>query len=220
MSSLTLTPKNSLSPLPRTDGVEFGKTSLIFHRDITEEEWKTLGHELKNMYKASLWWIGDWLAYGHRMFEVTEEERKLAVRQLSRLQAGVLDSAANELGMSKGHLANVKSVAMRVIPSCRHEQVTLAHATEILRVIPSDKQYPFWADQVVKENLSVRVLRGKLRESQSTEKESPLSQRPSLFLQDYTEMIRRFQVESKKWTPAEIAVYEKASEVIFAFFGR
>jgi hypothetical protein len=198
--------------------VEFKPTGLVFTQKLTHEQWKNLGCELRVMYKSSLWWIGDWLAYGHRMLNITEEEREMEQRQLTRIERGIIDEVANEMGMSKGRLHNLKSAAMRVIPSRRREDVTMTHAIEILSVVP-DSQYEYWADKVSKDRLSTRELRGELRKSLATETASPISARPQMFIPELLEVCKKAVVESNTWSQAQKEMVEHDLEPFFAIFG-
>ncbi len=199
------------------EGVRFLKTGLEFTRELTKEEWKQLGVNLKGMAKAVLWWLGDWILYGDRMFAVGPDDRARDKRNLKRLGNGVAAELAQITGYSVNVIHDVKSVCLRVEIGWRHPDLSVYAAREILQAVP-DAQFPFWAHRVLTENLSTREVRVELRKSLRTEAPSPLTTRPNLFAQEHAEFVRKFMVESEKWTEAEIQAHAAWHEPILKFF--
>jgi hypothetical protein len=168
LSSTPIVKKSQQLQLP--EGVECTETGLIFHREVTADEWKLMGITLKRMSKSLGWWIGDWLAYGDRLVGLTDEDRETAKRSLLRVQYGSLQEMGQEMGVSPQHLSDLKNVALRVNFTSRLVNLTTGHAIEILRGSP-DAQFDFWAHKAVSDKLSTKALRGQLRMAQRTEKE-------------------------------------------------
>jgi hypothetical protein len=57
------------------DGVTGSETALVFCREFTVDEWKTLGRELSQSERTLAqsersiqWWIGDWWCYGNHSY--------------------------------------------------------------------------------------------------------------------------------------------------------
>ena len=57
------------------DGVTGSETALVFCRELTVDEWKTLGRELSQSERTLAqsersiqWWIGDWWCYGNHSY--------------------------------------------------------------------------------------------------------------------------------------------------------
>jgi hypothetical protein len=199
------------------DGVRFLKTGLEFTRDLTKDEWKQLGGNLKDMAKAVLWWLGDWILYGDRMFAIGPDEREMDKRNLKRLGHGVAAELAKITGYSTNVIHDVKSVCLRVEIGWRHPNLTVYQAREILQAVP-DAQFPYWAHRVLTENLSTREVRIELRKSLRTEAPSPTTTRPNLFAQEHVDFVRKFMVQSETWTEAEWQAHAAWHEPILKAF--
>lgn len=169
------------------------------------------------MGKSYFWWLGDWLVYGQEMFNVTPEQRALDKRNLKRVESGVIKQASEVLGLSPGYLWNVKACCLRVLPSCRRENISGHHAIEILAQVP-DAQLTYWMDRAVNEKLSVRELRATLRAHNRTSTPSPQTTRPSLFAQRAMVFVADFKKESADWTPAQWNSYRALLDPLIKSF--
>lgn len=208
----------------RFEGINFSDygitpmdAGLIFTRDLTKDEWKTVGTHLRKSMKAVLWWVGDWILYGEKMYSVTIDQRDEDKRNLKRLGHGMAMEMAKITGYSPGTISNIKSVCLRVNLPWRHDELTVQHASEILRAVP-DAQFPYWAHRVLSENLSTKDVRIELRKSLRTESASPATKRPTLFAQKHVDFVREFMAESEKWTEAEVQAHAAWHDPILKFF--
>lgn len=198
-------------------GLEFKETGLVFTRDLSKDEWKQVGVALKGMGKAWLWWIGDWVLYGEKMFSVTDEQRQGDKINRARMGYGMAIEIGNLTGYSPSFISSIKGVCQRVQLSWRSPNLTMHHAREILLAVP-DAQFPYWAHRVISENLTTREVRIELRKSLRTELPSPSTSRPTLFSQEHVEFVRKFMAESDKWTEGEWQAHAAWHEPILKAF--
>lgn len=202
-------------------GIKAHATGLEFTRDLTKEEWKQFGAGLRNIIRATLWFVGDWIIYGERFAEVTPEQREKDKRDKSRLGHGMAVEIGRITGYSPSFITSIKGVCQRVKPEWRAPELTMHHAREILSAQIPDAQVPFWTHRIKTEGLSTRELRIEIRKSLRTESPSPTTKRPSMFAQEATEFVRKFSAESEGWTEAEWQTYAAWFEPILkAFRGR
>ena len=131
---------------------ELNKTSLIFKRDITKDEWMFVFKSLKMVEGCVQFWIGDCLAYRQQKW-------------------GMYDDIAEETGYDKGTLQNIVSVTKSIETSLRHEDLTFSHHQEVAK-LPPEKQALF-LNKAVEEKLSVRELREEIRKDGKKQFDTP-----------------------------------------------
>lgn len=124
------------------------KTSLIFKRDITKDEWFHVFQSLKMIEGCIQFWIGDCLAYRQQKW-------------------GMYDDIAEETGYDKKQLWDYKKIAESVKSSERSEDLGYSHHREVASLSP-EKQTMF-LDMAVKKSLSVRELREEIKKDLKAE---------------------------------------------------
>jgi N6-adenosine-specific RNA methylase IME4 len=121
---------------------ELTKTSLIFKRDITKEEWMDGFNSLKKIEGCIQFWIGDFLAYRQQKW-------------------GMYDDIAEETGYDKTTLRHIKNITENIESGRRQPLLSFSHHSEIAS-LPPEKQTEF-LNKAVEEKLSVRELREEIR---------------------------------------------------------
>lgn len=132
----------------------FENNTLIIDESVTQEEWKQLGHGLRQIEGCVQFWIGDWARFGDKKgFAGKYTDTK------------VYDELEEITGLDRGTIQNYKSVAEKV-SSRRHEDLSFGHHMEVAKLSP-EKQEEF-LNKASEENLSVRDLRQAIREDGNT----------------------------------------------------
>lgn len=131
---------------------ELEKTSLKFKRDITQAEWMKVFKSLKTIEGCVQFWIGDALAYRQQRW-------------------GMYDDIAEEVGIDKGTLSNIKAVAEKIEKPLRNGNLSFAHHQQVA-YLPPEKQEHF-LQKAVDEKLSVRDLREEIKKDQRKELQQP-----------------------------------------------
>jgi hypothetical protein len=88
-------------------------TGLTAVSQCSYEEWEALGQRLRQINRASAWWIGDWLCMGSRLFP----ER--------------YTQAVDETGLALQTLRNYAWVASRIEPERRRVELSWSHHAEL-----------------------------------------------------------------------------------------
>ena len=126
----------------------FTQTSLTLKPDLTREEWVEVGNSLRAMERGIQFWVGDWLAYG---------------------EAHYGEEAFAELERRDKTLANWATVARKVHPSRRMEDVKFSHHAEVASLPPEEQT------EVLKEakenDYTVGQTRDRVREKQQARAE-------------------------------------------------
>jgi N6-adenosine-specific RNA methylase IME4 len=130
---------------------ELNKTSLVFKRDVTQDEWKHVFNSLKLIEGCVQFWIGDCLKYREQKW-------------------GMYDDVAEEIGISKESLRHYKDVAEKIESGNRLPELTYTHHLQVAS-LPPEKQELF-LKKAVDENLTVRELRQEIRKEQREEKQA------------------------------------------------
>jgi hypothetical protein len=110
--------------------------------DLSFARWVSCGRRLGLMSRASQWWIGDWLRYGH------ERYRHRYV------------NAAKITGYESQTLMNLAYVS-RIEVSRRRERLSWSHHAEVAALPPEEQDS--WLHLAQDKRLSVRDLRAELR---------------------------------------------------------
>jgi hypothetical protein len=126
------------------------KSGLAANGSPSITEWLQVGKALKEAHGATQWWIGDWLNYGERAY------------------GEAYTQAINELGLSYGHLANLKYCANRIGISLRNENLSWNHHKIVAPLEPDEQEY--WLQKAAEGNSkpwSVATLRAAIRDSRN-----------------------------------------------------
>ena len=92
-------------------GASFAPTQLTLEAGLPEDQWQKIGTSIMRINKASLFWIGDWLAYGRKTYG------PVAAFALAR----------QVTGMTKSNLYRSAYVAKRFAPERRHTALSFEH---------------------------------------------------------------------------------------------
>jgi hypothetical protein len=128
-------------------GVTVSKTALICERELTFQEWKSIGLTLRQFEDSFRWAIGDWWVYGNHRYG----ERK------------AIATGKKIFGLEFGTLMNYGYVAKHVESSLRNEALSWSHHNVVAPQEPAAQKY--WLDVAARKKLTVRELRKKLFEA-------------------------------------------------------
>lgn len=136
---------------------QLSKTSLVFKRDVTQDEWKHVFNSLKLIEGCVQFWIGDCLKYREQKW-------------------GMYDDVAEEIGISKESLRHYKDVAEKIESGNRLPELTYTHHLQVAS-LPPEKQELF-LKKAVEEKLTVRELRKEIQRDKFAElqRDIPLPQ--------------------------------------------
>ncbi len=99
---------------------QYEPTGLVLPEGMEYEQWESIGHALKKINNAALWWLGDWWAYGDHHYG----ERAA--------QALDPDSYAFQTLMNAGW------VCRQIETSRRREVLSFSHHAEVAALDPSE----------------------------------------------------------------------------------
>lgn len=108
-------------------------------------EWAAVGGLIGRIRRASLWWVGDWLNYGERVYGESYAQ------------------AMDATGLDYGTLRNAAWVASRFPLSRRRDNLSFAHHQAVAPLLPENQQR--WLDAAAPEpgedkpHLTVAALR-------------------------------------------------------------
>jgi N6-adenosine-specific RNA methylase IME4 len=131
---------------------QLNKTNLVFKRDVNKDEWMQVFKGLKTIEGCVQFWIGDALAYRQQKW-------------------GMYDDIAEEVGINKKELSDLKWVAENVKSSGRQENLSYNHHREVAKLEPN-KQEQF-LNKAVEEKLSVRDLREEIKKDARKDLKQP-----------------------------------------------
>jgi hypothetical protein len=97
---------------------ELTETSLTLPQDLPRERWAEIGRTLRAMERGVQFWVGDWLAFGEDHYG---------------------EEAFAELERADKTLANWATVARKVHPSRRREDVRFSHHAEVTSLPPEEQ---------------------------------------------------------------------------------
>jgi hypothetical protein len=81
-------------------GVTITRNSLSIGRELSYEEWESVGAELFKVEAAWQWWVGDWINYGEKKYGQTYEQA-LALTDKSYQTLRNAASVASEFILSR-----------------------------------------------------------------------------------------------------------------------
>ena len=115
------------------------KNGIVFHGELTKEEWHDLGNKLAYVAKSIGFIIGDWINYGEKLWG----EMYVEAIQQTKLDYQTLRDFAY--------------IARRVELSLRNDKLDFNHHRVVAKLEPEDQQQ--WLAVAQKNDLSVRRLR-------------------------------------------------------------
>src|SRR5258705_4874231 len=86
--------------------------------ELTFDEYLDAGRKLFQLNRVSQWWIGDWCNYGEARYGEKYEQ------------------AVRDTGYDRGTLRNIASVAGRIEPSRRRDNLSFKHHVEVAALPP------------------------------------------------------------------------------------
>lgn len=175
--------------------VQITPTGLILAEGIDFEEWKSIGHYLRNVQKSVEWCIGDWLAYGDWNYRDTVYSK--------RMPNGVYELASNIFGVAVSTLKNYKWVASKINSSVRADELTLNHGIELLSAQVSESHIPIWIREIEEKGLTTRQLRHRLRDENKDHQTEPGDKPKQTIFGQANKFVIGFVHDSRDWTEAE-----------------
>lgn len=117
--------------------IEYGRTALVFHRQVSLDEWREIGAFLATFTDALQWYWGDWIAYGERHY-------------------GEYTQYVDDAGVAVKTLQNWVYVAQAVEPSRRREDLSWSHHAKVASLDPDEQTR--WLQQAADNGLSANAL--------------------------------------------------------------
>ncbi len=138
-----------MSELPSAPLGPYGSlTALSLPDDLSYDEWASIGkNQIQAMGRASMWWLGDYLAYGDRKFGQTWAQ------------------IADELGYAEQTVKNAKQVCENIPPEERFPDLFFAHHQEVAFLGPKGRQK--WLQLALDNKWTKGELRDAIRESRA-----------------------------------------------------
>ena len=134
----------------------FQKNKLLLNDDITIDEWRELGQQLKQVEGSVQFWIGDWARFGDKKgFTGKYTDSK------------VYDELEDITGLERQTIKEFKWVAEKT-SSARADDLTFRHHREVAK-LPPEKQIEFLS-KASEEKLSSRELRDLIKKAEIEEK--------------------------------------------------
>jgi len=127
------------------DCVAIGEVSITIDQAMTFTEWKKLGASITQLQESSLFWLGDWLNAGQRIYGTKYREALTVLGDKYEYQS----------------LVNIAYICNNVQPELRRRELTYSHHREVCKLSP-DKQRD-WLERAVEEEWSVSELRRHIR---------------------------------------------------------
>jgi len=170
---------------------ELNKTSLVFKREVTKEEWQQVFTTLQQVEGCVQFWIGDCLAYREQHW-------------------GMYDEISEESGIETRTLRKYKQISENVESGLRRPDLSFSHHEEVASLSP-EKQTEF-LDRAINEKLSVRELHNEIRKDkkQYNIKELPTGVYNLLYVDppwQYTPAVENRQVENHYPTISDEDIY-------------
>ncbi len=116
---------------------------MRFDASMTIDHWKSVGTKIGMHSDATSWWLGDWLAFGRRMYGL-------------RYREGIALT-----GLEYKTLRNYAMVARAFEPSRRRHDLSFQHHAEVC-ALPLEEQ-DFWLDLSIQRGWSKSELRRRVR---------------------------------------------------------
>jgi hypothetical protein len=129
------------APIPLPIGASISKTALILPRDLSHEQWSSIGKNLHMLTDCVQFWCGDWWRQGYHRYG----ERKAAV------------FAKGLFRHSFATLMQWGWVAHRVETSRRREVLSFSHHVEVAKLQPEEQEK--YLARAIRGNHTVKQLR-------------------------------------------------------------
>lgn len=175
------------------DGCVAYRNGLQLPDNLTHEDWVRVGSQVTQLARASMWLIGDWLAYGQSHYH--------GKPGFERMANDVYAKVAEDSGFAEGTLRNAKCVCAAVNLSRRHDKLTFTHAQEIVGRAPA-AQLDYWIKRAVGDGLSTRRLREELRKAKSQHRLEPNDTGTTTDIEWLRQVERDFLFKARTWNPA------------------
>lgn len=147
MSSLALRTTTGLELLRQLEAIgAVTETSLTIDRELSFDEYESLGAMFGRIKRMTSWLIGDWIIYGAATYG-----EKYA-------------QAVEETGLSRETLRNYAWVCEHVAPSRRLAGVSFSVHSTVASMSPKDQRR--WLGIARRENLTQRDLRQRIRDEE------------------------------------------------------
>lgn len=140
-----------------------------------------------------MWVLGDYLAFGVATYGDTLWHGRVPTELYERL--------AEETGYSTGTLQNARSICARIPRSRRRENVTYAHAQEIVGRCKSEEDIEGWLDYVSVERPTTKALRERLRTENAITHAEPSDAGVTSFLETARQFSRDYSSAREGVTP-------------------
>jgi hypothetical protein len=191
VSTLSLTPAQSVSGIDLPAGATLHKNGIDLPEGMGFDQWKLIGTRLVTIAHATLFALGDWLAYGEFNYKDTVWGKQLP--------PGIYEELEQHVDYAAQTLANAKYVCSRVERSRRRERLTFSQLLEIVSKVKTDAEIDLWQDRALKENLNRSQLREALRKAHAKFGPDPVPARESPLLR-FEDMEAFFVRESDGWS--------------------
>ena len=112
------------------EGIEVTKTSLKIDVDLSFDEWEHMGKMLYQIGESVMWWIGDWLNYGHQRWG---EKYAQAIE--------ITKSKNRPNGYSYQTLRDAKWVSDRIKLSSRRDNLSWSFHQEVASLNPEEQDF-------------------------------------------------------------------------------
>ena len=180
------------------EGIRFG-------RPLNFDEWRDCGRDLVNGARSLPWWIGDWLAFGRRLFcdrdEATGQFKK--GKGTSRYEAAV---AATGLDPSTLATYCYVSASIPILLRRKPGELSWSHHREVAPLKP--KEIETWLARAAAKEWSVSELRQAIRHEnaecgvQSAESGQEVPIYLTRVATDFERCLRKLEGDVESW-PAE-----------------
>ncbi len=142
-------PRSARRTPPGTDQVLTTRVGLQIPDVLSFEEWERTGRQLAGVVDSSLWWLGDWLAYGKDHYA-------------DRYQQGIRTA-----DLRYQTLRNYAWVARRFPIGRRRARLTFQHHAEVAALPVEDQDR--WLSRAEELSWTTKQLRSALREARNGE---------------------------------------------------
>lgn len=193
-------PRSARRSLPGTDQVLTTRVGLQIPEVLSYEEWERTGRQLAGVVDSSLWWLGDWLAYGKDHYS-------------DRYQQGIRTA-----DLRYQTLRNYAWVARRFPIGRRRARLTFQHHAEVAALPVEDQDR--WLSRAEELSWTTKQLRGALREAKKGEAVKPravLAVRqlalPSDRFESWHKAAEQTGLAVDEWV---LATLDSAAELVFA----
>lgn len=135
---------------------EAQRCGLSLPDGLSEQDWKSIGHNLLRCKESLQFWIGDWLNYGQTSYFKNYEE----------VMKVFGDEGKGAYGYEKTTLENFASVAKRVPISLRREKLTFGHHAVVASM--DELNQDIWLAKAVMNSWPVAELTRQIRDKQKS----------------------------------------------------